>query len=383
MNPRLARFLVAILLCASAASADPLGLLYNGEKLWHVNAFLSEGTVMETVNRMLKITTLSGAAIVVFCLFAEGARRFLGRDFEIQDVFTFLGKYLLVAIIVSTPNMWAWSIYAIITPSISFVDVVQSVGQEGAMQAFGQALLTAADAAYEGVDSLASTLFQQSVSAVVLGFASILALCISFAISLYVSVMWTILYVIGPALLPCVLFAPLSAIGWTWVRSFLAFCLMGVVGSMAMGLLIGGGMLLSAIKLGATADVIPAIAYAVVIVVVLVMVPRFTLALFDGIGPDPMGVAATMKSLAGAALSVGVVTAGAAAAGAGMAMDGAGSLGAKLASQGALKTASERLASAGESTRAFGNAAVKSQFSTMEKGMFPTFRSWSQKENDA
>lgn len=384
MNRGVLRILMLVLIVASGASADPLGMLYNGDKLWHVQYFLAEGTVLDTVNGMLKVTTLAGAAVVIFCLFAEAARRFLGRDFEIQDVFTFLAKYMLVAILVSTPTAWSAAIsFGILKPTLAMVTAVHSVGKEGAMQAFGEALLTSASAAYEGVDSLASTLFQQSVSAIVLGFASILALCISFAISLYISVMWTILYVIGPMLVPLALFAPLAGIGWTWIRSFLAFCLMGVVGAMAMGLLIGGGLLLNAVKLGATADVIPAIAYSVVIVVVLVMVPRFTLSLFDGIGPDPMGVAATMKSLAGAALSVGVVTAGAAATGAGMAMDGVGSLGSRVAAEGAFRQASERLAAAGEATRAFGNAAVQSQFSNVQKGMFPTFRSWAQKENEA
>lgn len=385
MNKNQVRMLLlAILAGASAASADPLGMLYNGDKLWHIAGFLAEGTVGTTVNNMLKITTLAGAAIVVFCLFAEGARRFLGRDFELHDVFTFMGKYMLVAILVSTPTAWAIAInYGVLGPTTAIVDAVHSVNKEAAMQAFGESLLTAAAASYEGVDSLAATLFQQSVSAIILGFASLLALCISFAISLYISVMWTILYVVGPLLFPCILFAPLAGVGWTWIRSFLAFCLMGAVGAMAMGMLIGGGMLLNAIKLGATADVIPAIAYSVVIVVVMVMVPRFTLSLFDGIGPDPMGVAATMKTLTGAAMTVGAVAAGAAATGAGMAMDGVGTLGAKVASEGAIKQASERLAAAGEATRAFGNAAVQSQFSNMQKGMFPTFRSWAQKESEA
>lgn len=365
--------IVAIIMLSGAAFSSPLSQLYSGSSLWIPSTLLGEGNVNSLVRKALNMTTTAGALMVLFVLFTDAAARFLREGILLKDAFRFLFRHILMAFFCTSTVVWMNSVNSIIVyPSEAIINVVKNLTTDAAMEAYGTALLTSAKASHEGIVSLATTIFTQGVGALFVSILTAIAFVISFAISLYIAVMWVILFAVGPIMLPFVNFHPLSSIGFGWLRSFLAFNLMGMVGALAMALLIGSGMLSDAVKLGAGADLIPALSYSTVIVVAMVMVPRFTLKLFDGVGSDALGVARTIGAVGATVASAGILAAGVASMGAGSASSVAGSA---LSHFGASK-AGQALENFGASTSKFGAAVAGSQLPNLQRGAFPTFRTF-------
>lgn len=262
-------------------------------------------------------------------------------------------------------------------PSEAVTNAVKDVVKDQTMKAMGEALLAAAGSQYSGIGSLIMRFVERGMASALLVVLALLAVIVPFVVSLYIGVMWTILFCVGPLLFPLVMFEPTAQIGYTWLKSFLAFSLMGAVGAIFMGFLVGGGILTQAVSLGGEASLFPALAYSVIVIVMMAMVPSITLSLFGGVGANAMGVAQTIVTTASNVASLGTAAAGMAAMGLGKAAQGAGKLGGKVGG-GAL---AGKLESAGKATANFGKAATMSQMPTLakarEKGAmktaFPTF----------
>lgn len=360
-------------------ATKPLELLYSGDKLFRPSSFLGMGEVPNIVSTVLKVTCMSGIFIVIFTIMAQGARNYLsGEKVTLGKVFELYGKHVFMAILVSSSTMWTFFVRGIVLmPSEAVTDAVKKAVGDQTVKAMGEALLAAAGSQYSGIGSLVMRFVEQGLASAILIILAILAIIVPFVVALYTSVMWTILFCIGPLLFPLVMFESTSQIGYTWLKSFLAFSLMGAVGSIFMGFLVGGGLLTKAVALGGQASLIPALAYSTIVIVMMAMVPSITLGLFGGVGANAMGAAQMIAETTVKAASLATAAAGIAAMGVGKAAQGAGKLGGKMGGG----AAAGKLEAFGKSTANIGKAATMSQMSTLakarEKGLaktaFPTF----------
>jgi type IV secretory pathway TrbL component len=188
----------------------------------------------------------------------------------------------------------------VITPIEAVVNSVMSIGSADLLNKFSLAYDKYAEANGEA-SSLLSFMAITSLSIpVILANAFILiSLVIIWVMSLYISVMCTVVMCLGPLFLPFLVFQPLSQIGWNWVRTMIAYPMMCIVGAVVTSLLMGANMLNFTVETGQSASYLVSIATSIMFILVIIMVPSITNGFMQGVQSSPMSAGRALSRSVG------------------------------------------------------------------------------------
>jgi hypothetical protein len=138
----------------------------------------------------------------------------------------------------------------------------------------------------------------------------LLALMIAWAISIYVSLMCTVVLCLGPLFLPFLVFQPLSQIGWNWIRAMIAYPMMCLVGSATTAMIMRTELLKFTVSTGEDANYISSITASITLILVSLMVPSLTNSIVGGVAGSPRSAGRQLKGAGESGLGMGGSAAG-------------------------------------------------------------------------
>lgn len=368
---------LVLLLCSSAGAASydvdnasMLANFYDGSNLWLATSFLKQPATWDYITTIIGKLAEGGIVLGIGFFLCEAARAYLsGESLELHEAFAFYGKALLIfcilALAVTSGSAFANFISAIFfAPIEAMTGIVKSGSTATILKQIADSLADAAAANQDSKLKWFMKLVELDVTMLMVNFFMMFALVIAWIMSLYIGIMTAMLLALGPICIPFFIFQPVSSVGWNWVKSMIAYPMMGVVGSIVTGMLMSSGMLKFAVDSGAMGQNLTSIASSVILIIVMISIPGVTSALFGGIVGSPMGAARTLTSAASTA-----VTAGAAAVGGALAVGGpaAAKVGGAMSSMsegtsGVTSTVGGAIKSVGERAAPLGRSILQSQF---------------------
>jgi hypothetical protein len=304
-----------------AQTPDPVKNLYGYDQVWLPSSFATSSTTWATVTNLSStVFTKIGMAFVVILTAIKYIQYFSERrPVRFGSIVFQLIPSLIMGVLISSFTVWNAVFHTVILGSAeNLITAVKTAVLQQSYANFMDAL-DAASATNFTIGQHLTSIFSYPITLLMLIFATIISLCLAWAINLYISVMWTLLFIIGPALFPFVIYSGTESIGWTWLKSFLTYSFMGMVGALIQGLLFSSGLLTYANAQAGAANVVTGIASAAIFILCMVMVPSITASLFGGATTNPFGIAMAVASQLPAAKAIADVTKGVAAKGAGSA----------------------------------------------------------------
>lgn len=385
MNLRLILPTVLLLLLVTSAgaasydvdNAEMLANFYDGSTLWLATSFLKQPATWDFVTTIIGKLAEGGIVLAIAFFLCEAARAYLGGEsLELHEALTFYGRSLLVfivlAIAVTSGNAFANLISAIFfAPIEAMTGIVKSGSTATVLKQIADSLADAAAANQDSKLKWFVKLVELDVTMLMVNFFMMFALVIAWIMSLYIGIMVAMLLALGPICIPFFIFQPVSSVGWNWVKSMIAYPMMGVVGAITTGMLMSSGMLKFAVDAGALGQNLTSIASSVILIIVMVSIPGVTSALFGGIVGSPMGAARTLAGAAATAATAGAAAVGGVMAAGGPVAQRVGSAMEAMGTSGGRQTvvgeAGSLIRSAGEKSAPLGRAILQSEFRTLDR----------------
>jgi hypothetical protein len=307
---------IQTMLSVMISADNPLSDLYSFDTVWLPSKYMAkEATMIMMESAIDKVFSRIGIAFLAILTMARFAKLILtAKGYTIGVIVKNMIPPVIVGAIIATSGTWAILCQDIVLKSAeALITAVKDACLKETFQSFVDAL-AASSAVNLSIGQQLASMIQGSVSIIIFTVTNVLALCIAWAMNLYIALMWSLLFIIGPALLPFVVFENTANIGWVWIKSFLAFSFMGVVGAIIQGLLFGVGLLTFAGSTATEGDLISGIASSLVFLICMAMVPSITSQMTGGISGSPMAIASSLIPAASAVASsvtgVGGIAAG-------------------------------------------------------------------------
>lgn len=111
----------------------------------------------------------------------------------------------------------------------------------------------------------------------------VLALAMTWVVSIYQAALYTLWYLIGPILIPFFIFKPFRGVAVRWFRSLLAVSFMGVVGSILFLLIQRSGWMMQSFAAGHNSSYVTSLVFSTVCLLLMFSVPALSTAIFSGI----------------------------------------------------------------------------------------------------
>lgn len=311
---------------------DIYSLMFGGHSLWKPSGF-SSSSIADPCDHTKKVATVnytSGIISVVgkfgiaifFCMFAfEAARRLLsGQGLHFTEAIRFYATSIPVAVLLGLAVTGGYEDVitgTVIKPIEAVVGAVMSSSSDEMLKKFSSAYDSYA-ATNQSSSTISSfiAIFSLSIPLIIANAGILVSLVIIWVMSLYISVMCTVVMCLGPLFLPFVIFQPLSQIGWNWVKTMIAYPMMCIVGAVATSLLMGANMLNFSVETGQSSSYLVSIATSIMFILVIIMVPSITNGFMEGVQAAPMAagraLARGVSTGLGGAASAAVLTGGAA-----------------------------------------------------------------------
>lgn len=363
-------------------NAQMVADFYSGSSLWKPSVFLARPGVASIVTSVLSGLSQGAMVLAIAFFFCEAARILLsGGSLAIHESFLFYGKALgivfFIGIGIASGSALSTALQAIfLAPIEAITDTIKGASSQVVMRQIAEALAAAAKANQDSMLSWYKKILELDISMLMTNFFMMFALVITWIISIYIGIMAALMLALTPVCLPFFLFQPVSNVGWNWVKSMIAFPMMGVVGSIVTGLLMTSGMLKFSVTAGAMGQNLNAIASSIVLIVVMVSVPGVTNSLFGGIMTSPMAAGRTLMGAAAGAAAAGVTVASASMAAGGPAASAAGRMGVAVAGQATpgedfrattVRDLGSAAQSMGDWAGTVGRSVLQSQFPTLRR----------------
>lgn len=382
-------FLILLLLCVKSGDAAlfqsendgaiALNDFYAGSNLWMPSQTMNSTGIRTVMTTIVRGLAWGGLTLAVCFMIAEGARIIMsGGELGIQEAFPFYGKAVLVCVVLALGVgdgeafvKFCQSVFVV--PIEAITDVIKTGSANAALTKIVDAMNAAAKANQESKLSWFVGILETNLSSLMTNFFMMFAMVIAWIISLYISIMTCMMVCLGPICLPFMLFQPVSSVAWNWIKSMIAYPMMGAVGAILMGMLMSSGMLNFSVTAGAANQNLTSIASSVILIICMVSVPGITNALFGGIMASPMAAARTLGGAMSTAASAATVATGAAMAASAPIAGAAGQMGVKAAGAATVgedarlstfRAASQGAAWYGEKAGGVGRAMMASQMPT-------------------
>lgn len=358
-------------------NAKILADFYDGSKLWLPTAYLTKPSTYQFVTDIAHALAPGGVVLAIGLFISEAARIYLGGgSLEIQDALVFYGKAIIVVAVlglaVTSGTAFAKFFSTVFfAPIEAITGIVKSASNASVLKQIADALADAGSANQDSKLSWFSKIVDLDISMLMVNFFMMFALVISWIISLYIGIMASMMVALGPICIPFMLFQPVSNVAWNWIKSMIAYPMMGVVGAIVTGMIMNSGMLKFAVDAGALGQNLTSIASSVILIIVMVSVPGVTNALFGGIVGSPMAAARSLGSAMAVGAGAGAAMAGATLTGSAAASGAAGRMGLSMAGtpvvgedgrMSALRGVSQGAAKYGDYAGSTGRAMLESTF---------------------
>jgi TrbL/VirB6 plasmid conjugal transfer protein len=222
--------------------------------------------------------------------------------------------------------LWNYTWFAEIFPGIfqrltnSILDAYRNDIMTDAANALGVAALEKTSESKWFSLNISLSSFPQAISNIL----GVLALAMTWIVSIYQAALYTLWYLIGPILIPFFVFRPLRGVAVRWFRSLLAVSFMGVVGSVLFMLIQRSGWMMQAFASGHNNSYVTSLVFSAVCLLLMFSIPALSSAIFSGIEASLTRGAMAAGTLFGAATASAVVAGGSAAYAAGRTTGGVG-----------------------------------------------------------
>jgi hypothetical protein len=282
---------------------------------------------------MLGITCKYGMYLLMMFFLLQLAKLLLDRQTSIFDAFKLFFPTIIIGTLISSPLIFYTVCGWLISPFEAVINQLKIYNVEMITIDRAEQLLEYGQEAQGNTLGMIGALAKASVSELLGNLLLTLAIVVSWIMSLYFSVMWTLFLVVGPLLVPCLIFAPLSSVAWNWLKTMISYpmmCLMGMILSVMMANI---GFLSFATKEAGAGQMFTAIASSAMMIVCYAMIPTLGSSIVGGISSSFMGAARTTGKVGKIGGGAAVATAGAGLVATGAAMQAGNSVAGSLISE--------------------------------------------------
>jgi type IV secretory pathway TrbL component len=270
-----------------------------------------------------------GIGLLIVFFLMEAIRRIInGQSLHFTEAVRLYATTIPIAFVLSTafiPNPAVDYTTLITTIFLKPVEVVVGALLNNSTNEYLKGFGDALDSYSQGNSGSSSTgsflaIMNLSIPVIMANAFLLISLVITWVMSLYISIMCTVMLCLGPLFLPFLVFQPVSQIGWNWIRGMIAYPMMCIVGAVISTILMKTNMQAFTAQAGPSGHYITIVAASLILLIVNISVPSITNGIVGGIHSSPLGAMSALRT--GAAATYAGATGAFAGAGTGGAIAG-------------------------------------------------------------